>query len=222
MAEAARPVLVLEDLPDTRAWLAEVVVQALRSVDLTTVPDLRSARLWLRDLDPAAQPPLALVDLGLPDGSGIDFIRELLAREPRSTVVVATIYADDLHLMEAMAVGAEGYLLKDQDAGQLVERLQALERGEAAISPQIARRILEHFRVTARFQTADNGQAEPLTPREVEVLRLIGRGLTVNEAADVLGVSRQTLPGYVKTIYRKLGISTRAEAAMEALRRNLV
>lgn len=214
-------VLILEDLPDTRAWLAAVTAEALGVADPVLAPDLRTARHWLGGL-PAGPPPLALVDLGLPDGSGVDFIGELLARDPASTVIVATVYDDDEHLFAAMAAGAQGYLLKDQDAAHLAGRLQALDRGEPAISPQIARRVLEHFRAAAQFRLADGEAAVSLTPRETEVLSLIGRGLTLNEAADVLGVSRQTLPGYVKTIYRKLGVSSRAEAAVEAVRRNLV
>ncbi len=223
MPDVARRALILEDLPDTRAWLAEVVAASLGFTDPFLAPDLRSARRWLSELPADDPPPFALVDLGLPDGSGVDFIGELLGKVPGATVIVASIYDDDGHLLAAMAAGAQGYLLKDQDADRLADRLKALERGEPAISPQMARRILEHFRATAQFKIADGEtEAVALTARETEVLRLIGRGLTINEASDLLGVSRNTLPGYVKAIYRKLGVTSRAEAAVEAVRRNLV
>jgi DNA-binding NarL/FixJ family response regulator len=221
MSAVARRVLIVEDLPDTRAWLARVVSEAFGAPEPELAADLRAARHWLTTLAEEDQAPFALVDLGLPDGSGVDFIGELMSRRPLATVVVATIYDDDLHLLAAMAAGAQGYLLKDQDANRLGDRLRALEAGEPAISPPMARRILEHFRRSARFEAG--GEADVvLTPRETDVLRLIGRGLTLNEASDVLGVSRHTLPGYVKTIYRKLGVASRAEAAVEAVRRNLV
>jgi DNA-binding NarL/FixJ family response regulator len=221
MSAVARRVLIVEDLPDTRAWLARVVAEALGGPKPELAADLRTARHWLATLTPEDEAPLALVDLGLPDGSGVEFIAELTARRPLATVVVASIYDDDVHLLAAMAAGAQGYLLKDQDAERLGDRLRALEAGEPAISPPMARRILEHFRRRARFEAAGEAGVV-LTPRETEVLRLIGRGLTLNEASEVLGVSRHTIPGYVKTIYRKLGVASRAEAAVEAVRRNLV
>lgn len=216
-----RRVLILEDQPDTRAWLALMVATALAPTALDLVADLRAARQWLADLDPEEEAPLALIDLGLPDGSGISFISELLAKRPRATVVVATIFDDDAHLLAAIAAGAQGYLLKDQDAARLGDRLCAMEAGEPAISPSIARRILQQFRDTAQFRAGRHDEVV-LTSRETEVLGLIGRGLTLAEAAGPLGVSRHTLQGYVKTIYRKLGVASRAEAAVEAVRRNLV
>jgi len=146
----------------------------------------------------------------------------LLRAAPATNVVVATIYDDDDSLMLAMAAGAHGYLLKDKDAQFLVERLQGMNRDIAPVSPAMARRILEHFRQRASFMVADRGPQVSLTARETDVLRLVGRGLTLSEAADVLTLSPQTLAGYLKTVYRKLGISSRAEAALEAARRQLI
>ena len=214
-------VLIVEDLPDTCAWLREVVLQAFGEVEIVTAATLAAARGHVAALARPGLRSLALVDLGLPDGSGADFIRELLRAAPGVTVVVATIYDDDDNLMRAMAAGSQGYLLKDRDAHSLVERLRGLAVDEPPISPAMARKILEHFRLRAAFMTADQGEAVVLTPRETDVLRLVGRGLTVNEAAEVLGLSPSTLSGYVKTIYRRLGINSRAEAALEAARRQL-
>lgn len=217
----ARRVLIVEDLPEVSAWLAEVASDALGVAAPDIAADLRSARRWLSELGPEETAPLVLLDLGLPDGSGLDFIGEIIKRRPAATVIISTIFDDDAHLLAAMAAGAHGYLLKDQDADRLGQRLRALDAGEPAISPPIARRILEHFRATAQFKTG-GGDLTQLTPRENEVLGLIGRGMTINEAADLLGVSRHTVPGYVKAIYRKLGVTSRAEATVEAVRRNLV
>ena len=162
-----------------------------------------------------------MVDLGLPDGSGVDLIRDLRQSHPEVQVVVTTVYDDDAHLMHAMAAGAHGYILKDREIGELRDVLRRIERGETALSPAVARRMLDQFRTHARFVTASGEEQAALTPRETDVLRLIGRGLTLAEAAEVLGLSSQTVGGYVKQIYRKLGIATRAEAALEAARRCL-
>ena len=215
-------VLILEDLPETAAWLKDVVRPAFGDVEILAAASLGAARGHLQGLMRARRPPLALIDLGLPDGSGVDFIRELLRAAPTTYVVVATIYDDDDSLMQAMAAGAHGYLLKDKDAQFLVERLQGMNRDIAPVSPAMARRILEHFRQRASFMVADRGPLVSLTARETDVLRLVGRGLTLSEAGEVLTVSPQTLAGYLKTVYRKLGISSRAEAALEAARRQLI
>ena len=218
---AIRSAFVVEDIVQTRDWLCDLLRQAFGPVDTAWAGDLRQARAWLARLDGPGLGLVALVDLGLPDGSGIDLIREIRDRHPAVQVVVTTIYDDDSHLVHAIAAGAHGYLLKDRDADELIRQLQGLERGEAAISPAIARRILDQFRSHATFVAARDDDAESLTPRETEVLRLIGRGLTLNEAAGVLSLSPQTVAGHVKNIYRKLGIASRAEAALEAQRRSL-
>jgi DNA-binding NarL/FixJ family response regulator len=212
---------VLEDIPETKDWLVDLLGQAYGDIKIASAPDLRTARAWLALLPADTTGLLALVDLSLPDGSGVDLIKEIRERHPSIQVVVTTVYDDDTHLVHAIAAGAQGYLLKDREAEELVRQLRGLNRGEAAISPVVARRILEQFRTHATFVAAGEANHEHLTPRETDVLRLIGRGLTLNEAARVLGLSPTTVAGYVKTVYRKLGIASRAEAALEAQRRNL-
>ena len=215
-----RTAFVVEDLDQTRQWLLGLVTQAFGPIAVASARDLRSARQWLAT-GPAGQGLVALVDLGLPDGSGVDLIWEMRLKLPEAHLIVTTIYDDDAHLVDAMAAGAHGYLLKDRDGAHLVERLRSIDRGEPAISPAIARRILDQFRSHAVFASARSQAPESLTPREVEVLQLIGRGLRSAEAAKLLDVSGQTISTHVKNIYRKLGITSRAEAALEASRRNL-
>ena len=134
--------------------------------------------------------------------------------------VVVSIYDDDAHLFDAIAAGAQGYLLKDEGAEVLVGRLREIARGEPPLSPSIARRILCHFHRPHDAATAP--RRELLTPRETEVLALLGRGFRIGDAADSLGLTRHTVAGYVKIIYSKLNISSRAEAALEAKRLGLV
>lgn len=212
--------MILEDLSATRDWLAAIATDAYPAAIVTKTASLAEARRWLAGQG-EDRPLLALIDLGLPDGSGIDFIRQLLARMPSARPVVTTLFDDDDHLMAAMAAGAKGYLLKDHEPADIVRRLHAMERGESPISPAMAERILAHFRTHARF-VGNRADETQLTPRETDTLRLIGRGLKISEAATALGIGEGTVAGYLKTVYLKLDISTRAEAAIEAVRRGLI
>ncbi len=225
---AGRRGLIIEDQADTRAGLAEMLMTAFDGISITEVSTLRAARDWIAaHADELAQDTvtrhIALVDIGLPDGSGTDIIRQLARSHPNVTPIVTTIYDDDQHLFEAIAAGAQGYLLKDQHPNTLIQYLHRIDQGEPPLSPPIARRILQHFS-NARSAVALPPEAtdETLTPRELDVLRLLGRGLTVSEASRVLGLTPHTVAGYVKNIYRKLNVSSRAEAAVEAVRRGLV
>ena len=213
--------LVVEDLVETRQWLNNLLRDAFGEIEIVNAPDLRAARHWIAGRQTEALGLLALIDLGLPDGSGIELIRELREQHPSVQVVVATVFDDDHHLVEAMAAGAHGYLLKDRPSEELVTQLRKIDSGEPAISPSVARRILDLFRTHARFLAERKGECHSLTPRETEVLQLIGRGLTLPEAGAALGMSSQTVATHVKSIYRKLGIRSRAEAAREAVRLNL-
>ncbi|MBO9545720.1 response regulator transcription factor [Caulobacter sp.] len=207
--------LVLEDQAETREHLLAALSEAFPGVVAKGAADLAEARSFLD----AGAPDLALVDLGLPDGRGVDFLRDLAERSGGATrSVVVTIYADDHHLFDAIAAGAGGYLLKDMGRDELVRYLRRLEAGETPLSPAVARRMLDYFR---KPQAVTEPEAA-LTPRETEVLRLIGRGLRSGEAAKVMGVTELTVAGYVKAIYRKLNICSRAEAALEAAKRGLV
>jgi DNA-binding NarL/FixJ family response regulator len=223
----ARLALIVEDQTDTRAWLRQMLTAAFDGIAVTETATLRAARDWIaantEALAAAETPPVALIDIGLPDGSGIDLIRELAREHQTVSCIVTTIYDDDHHLFEAIAAGARGYLLKDQHPDTLIQYLHRIDRGEPPLSPSIARRMLQHF---SRLQPLAIAPGEPaidaLTARETDVLRLLGRGLRISEAARVLGLTPHTVAGYVKDVYRKLNISSRAEAAIEALRRGLV
>ncbi len=216
--------LVVEDIAATRAWLSNLVHAVFPAIGVYNAPDLASARAWIAGPMRVAG-ALYLIDLGLPDGSGVDLIREIAKLDPTARLVVTTVYDDDAHLLHAMAAGAHSYLLKDRSPEEFAGLLQLVGRDEVALSPPMARRLLDHFRDHAAFVTAGSQSApdEPasLTPREEEVLRLIGRGLTLAEAGRVMAISPQTVATHVKAVYRKLGITSRAEAALEAARRRL-
>ncbi len=217
-------ILLVEDQDRTRAWLTAMLTSGFPSYRIIAHGTRAEAVEWLAMLRPGTDPMyMALVDIGLPDGSGIDIIRQIAVEWPDAIVAVATIYDDDRHLMTAIAAGARGYLLKGDPPDILAGCLQRLARGEPATSPAIALRILAHFRDAAeRHMGADDRpHQQSLSPRETEVLDLLARGLTVAEAAARLALSTQTVSSYVRTIYSKLGVSNRAQAVVEARRRGL-
>lgn len=220
MAETMNQALVIEDHPDTRTWLVEVARSAFGALDISSGSTLAAGHSWLDQTSEAKGGAIALIDLALPDGCGIDLIRRIADRHPTVMPVVVSIYDDDAHLFEAIAAGAQGYLLKDEGAEVLTNRLREIAKGEPPLSPSIARRILSHFRRTPDPRTPL--KSDLLTPRETDVLGLLGRGLRISDAAEALGLTRHTVAGYVKIIYSKLNISSRAEAALEAQRRGLV
>lgn len=213
--------LIVEDLPDIRAWLAEVAQEAFPGLKLTL-----AARFSEGVAAIAAEPfDLALVDLGLPDGSGIDLVSLLQDRQPEALPVVVSIYDDDEHLFPALQAGAFGYLLKEQPREQLVAQLLRISQGEPPLSPPIARRVLGHFAGAAGRRAALAQQIEEqarLTERESEVLQRVAKGFTLAEIASQFGLTRNTVAAHIKNVYRKLNVSSRAEAALEAARRGLV
>jgi len=207
--------LVVEDIPATRNWLAEALTQAFPGIAVQSAATQKAALAVIEDqiFD------VALVDLDLPDGSGIAAIAALRRRSPAAVVVVTTIFDDDAHVFPAMQAGAQGYLLKEQPREQFIAGLQGVLRGDPPLSPAIARRMIAHFN-SAMLPGADPGVV--LTARETEVLRLVAKGFTLQEIAGHLGISRHTVVDHVKSLYRKLNVSSRAEAALEATRRGLV
>ncbi|OIQ65283.1 transcriptional regulatory protein DegU [mine drainage metagenome] len=162
----------------------------------------------------------------MPDASGLELIRALVELRPQARSVVVTIFDDDDHLFPALQAGAFGYLLKDRPKIELRAQLRRIQDGEPPLSPSIARRMVQHFTRLhagpAPLLNRDQEEQIALTERESEVLQLVGKGYTLPEIAVQLGLSRHTVADYVKQIYRKLNISSRAEAALEAVRRGLV
>lgn len=216
----ARQVLVIEDIAPLREALAERAAEVFGVGVAHEAGTLAEARAWLRESRQVELPLVALIDLGLPDGSGNAIIAEL-SGDSNAMCIVTTIFEDDANVMRALGAGAQGYLLKGDDIGAIEERLRGIERGEVPVSPQIARKLLERLRNPAPMVEPTEYDVA-LTQRETDVLRAIGRGLTIPEAAHALGIGAHTVGTHVKNIYRKLNIASRAEAAIEAARRGLV
>ena len=209
-------ILLLEDLPEIRAWLRKLVLQVFPGSQISESARVHDAV----SLVSAVKFDLALVDLGLPDGSGVDVVTKLRDVQPEAQSVVVTIHDDDEHLFPALQAGAFGYILKEQPRELITEQLQRISQGEPPLSPSIARRVMAHFASKGRPQSNMLPNVS-LTERESEVLLRVAKGFTLPEIGVQLGLSRHTIADYVKQIYRKLNVSSRAEAALEAQRLGL-
>ena len=170
---------------------------------------------------------VALVDLGLPDGNGIDLIREIARTRPEIDVMVVTVFGDEAHVIASIEAGATGYLLKRSLIDTLGATVRELRAGGSPISPVIARQLLQRFKRGAddaalaqqAVAVIDDGG---LSEREREVLLFIAKGFTVGEIANMLHLSAHTVATHVKHIYRKLAVHSRTEAVYEAGRMGLL
>ncbi len=211
-------ILLLEDLSEIRAWLRQLVHQVFAQAQVTECARVQDALAVI----PRQRFDLALVDLGLPDGSGVTVVEALRTQQPEAQSVIVTIHDDDEHLFPALQAGAFGYVLKEQARELFVDQLQRISQGEPPLSPSIARKVIAHFAQQARRAPPQSFMPEvQLTERESEVLLRVAKGFTLPEIGVQLGLSRHTIADYVKQIYRKLNVSSRAEAALEAQRLGL-
>jgi DNA-binding NarL/FixJ family response regulator len=171
-----------------------------------------------------------LVDLGLPDADGREFIRWVTEHQPGAAVMVVTVFGDDEHIVSSFAAGAVGYLLKDASADEIALHIAEVVSGGSPISPSVARRMLQHFRAPQPTPPGVAGAQAPqqlplgqaLSAREHEVLCLIEKGLTYEEIAQLLGITWHTVTGYLRRVYRKLEVNSRGEAVFEARQRGLL
>ncbi len=207
---AMNNILIIEDLAPVMNWLEQSVNIAYDGANITKAINLKSA---LQAVKTNAY-DLALVDIGLPDGSGLDVVDYLTQNKKSTMIVMTTIFDDDQHVFSALRKGARGYILKDKDKDQLAQMLINIENGQLPISPTIANKLLNFFNPQ---QPKSN-----LTNREKEVLTLIAKGIKVPEVADLLEIKKSTCYGYVKDIYQKLDINSRSEATMEASKMGLI
>ena len=192
-------ILLLEDLPEIRSWLKALVTQVFPSAQIVECARVHDALAQVS----AQKFDLALIDLGLPDGSGVDVVSALRESQPDAQSVIVTIHDDDDHLFPALQAGAYGYILKEQSRELITEQLQRISQGEPPLSPSIARKVIAYFAAQAKPQANALPHVQ-LTERESEVLLRVAKGFTLPEIGVQLGLSRHTIADYVKQIYRKL------------------
>ena len=212
-------VAIVEDDPALLDTLSRVV-SAAPDMQLTGMATSRAEALALLEGPPA---DVLLVDLGLPDGSGIDVIHAAARQWAACNIMVSTTFTDETHVMRSIEAGAAGYLLKDSSSKQIVDEIRSLAGGGSPISPIIARQILERFRRGAAGANAGTTGKEPpavssplLSVREKEVLDLITKGFTTQEIAKLMQLSHFTVRTFVRRIYSKLKVKSKAEAIYEA------
>lgn len=214
MADAVQ-VLLVEDDPPTRRRLCAALA-ADPAFTVREAGTLAEARASI-----ARMPPDVLVtDLNLPDGHGSLLIRETRAGFPAMEILVISALSDERTVVAAIAAGAGGYVLKDALPEDIAETVHQVRNGHSPISAAIARYILR--RLPPPDDNEEAAAQAGLTKRETDILWGIAKGLTYNEIADGLGISRSTVPNYIKSIYRKLEVNNRGEAVFEAVSRRLI
>ena len=211
-------VLIVDDQTVVREGLAAI---------LGTDPDIEVVGLAANgqealDMLPEAQPDLVLMDLKMPVLNGVQATRRVRQQHPQVRVLILTTYATDEWVLDAIAAGAAGYLLKDTRRAELLSAIKGTAQGGSYLDPSVAGQVMQHAVSPAAAVQAASPPAEPLTEREQQVLALLARGYSNPEIAERLHLARGTVPNYVSAILQKLGASDRTEAAVLALRQGLV
>jgi DNA-binding NarL/FixJ family response regulator len=166
------------------------------------------------------QPDVAVLDIRMPEVTGVEATRQIKERFPQVRVLILTAYDDDPYIFALLQAGADGYVLKTASGDELVRAVRTVHRGESALSPEIASKVVRQA-VSGRPESAAD-QVEALTDRELDVLRLVAQGLTNRAIGDDLSISHRTVQGHLVSVYGKLGVNSRTEAVTEALRRGWI
>lgn len=217
-------VLVVEDQPK----ILKAQIKLLETFDeLEIVGEALSGESALEKLE-ETKPDVLLLDLGLPQMSGIDVTRKVRAEHPNIEILIFTIFDEEEKVTEAIVAGAAGYLLKGTPVEKIVEAIKDVHAGGAVIQPNLARSLLRLIGENAdsgrgNLRTPPMGEAASvLTERELEILQIIAKGLSNNEAAKVLGLSKATIRTHLEHIYEKLDVTNRVEAVTEGIRQGII
>ncbi|WP_370626120.1 response regulator [Comamonas sp. CMM03] len=214
------PVLVVEDDPLIRQRLLGILAHLGYQADALLFAETLAQARHLVQESPIA---LALVDLGLPDGNGIDLITELRNSDPALGILVISAWSTEDVLLGALRAGATGYVLKERDDLEVSLSIRSVLRGGAPIDPFIARRIIAELQPAPSPSTETAASDEvKLSMREGQILELVAEGLANREIAEKLFLSRYTVECHIKHIYRKLAVSSRVKAVREARSRGLL
>lgn len=228
-------VLIVEDHNDAAKVLSRVVEQTFPNASIQIFSNFKTSMEHLTQ----HRHDVALIDIGLPDGNGVDLIKYINEQNHSTLCIVTTIFDDEEHLFDALQSGAAGYLLKGYSAEELQVYLKEAISGRPALSPRIAQLMLGYFRQTHRIETREGtstytqkqtnvplgkqseSELSDLTEREREVLTFISKGCQVKEVSRLLGISANTVKHHIKSLYDKLNVHNRAEATAAAVQLNI-
>ena len=210
-------VLIVDDHDLFRAGLSLLLAA---TADIEVVAQGSGGKMGIR-LARELRPEVVLMDLRMPDLDGVDAIRAIVADEPAARVIALTVSSDEGDVAAAVVAGACGYLVKDTPVDEVVAAVRAAARGETWLSPRAAGALLERVRHSNVDAAPELEVAAELSPRELEVLRLLARGLENSEIAAELGISPRTVKNHLSSILSKLGMTNRIQAAIYAVRSGL-
>lgn len=199
----------------------EVVRRGLRELleaegEFTVVGEAGTAEEALRRV-PATQPQVAVLDVRLPDGSGVEVCREIRSRFPDVACLMLTSFADDEALFSAIMAGASGYVLKQIRGNDLIDGIRRVAAGESLLDPTLTSRVLERMRTPP---AEEDDELSSLTDQERRILDLIGEGLTNRQIGERMHLAEKTVKNYISNIFAKLGMSRRSQAAAFVARRS--
>lgn len=208
---AATHIAIVEDDDSTRQRIAFILQQRIPFANIVEFSTLKTAQSHAKE----HSQNFWLIDLGLPDGSGIALIREVKKWHPNDHVLVLTVFGDVENVVNSIEAGANGYLLKDAVERDLVDALDAIGSGGTPLSPMIASRLLERM-LPAKVSDTSAVSEMVLTSREAELLNFLSRGYTATEAGEKMQIAVSTVRTHIKSIYSKLAVKSRTEAVFEA------
>jgi DNA-binding NarL/FixJ family response regulator len=210
-------VVIVDDHPIVRAGIRAV----LNAADGITVVAEGARGADARALVAAHRPDVLVLDVNLPDTSGVEITRQLRAQSFPTAILILTVHNDTPTIFGLLESGAAGYVLKDDALETIVNAVRAVARGETWLSPAIARQVVARA-THPKEKDASDLEPLPLTPREIEVLTLLAQGFDNTAIAERLIVTTRTIQNHVSAIYDKLGVASRTQAALIAIRHKLV
>ena len=204
-------VLVVDDHTVVRRGICDYLAD---EPDIEVVAAVASGAEALAKVE-SVQPDVVILDIQMPDLSGIQVTERIKAHHPAIKVLILTAYDDDPYIFSLLRAGVNGYLLKTVGPDELTQAVHAVHRDQSVLGPEIAQRVVREM---TRESAPDEPEVEPLTERELEVLKLAARGLTNQAIAEALILSDRTVQGHLAHVYAKLQVANRTEAALQALR----
>jgi DNA-binding NarL/FixJ family response regulator len=221
MSDQPISIIIVEDEPEFRRRFVQIIENEPSMTLVGVAANKREAQAIIdrESFD------VMLIDLGLPDGSGIDLIRHVSQKKPDVDIMVVTVFGDEQHVVSSIEAGATGYILKDSAPADVISCIRLLRAGGSPVSPVVARSVLRAIRNrmgTTAPTRAPGSEQNPLSARETEILQLLAKGMSFNEIGEILGISPHTVTAHIKKIYRKLAVHSRGEAVYEATQMGLL